>query len=559
MGVMFTLSRRSVHTTRPRSVHAVMIVLLSLPLTTIAGPLLVAVGQPGALDLYPPSRTGWFPVPRDHFRYDVSGSTTFPIKYLVYDGFAANNATAPVLYYCGNEGAVELFYNNSGALFSLASSLGARLLFAEHRYYGASLPFGAESFTSANLGLLSIEQALADYAALLLGLPSELGCRSTRPSTAAGRRLCDVMLFGGSYGGMLAAWHRVRYPQLSLGAVASGAPVDFYPGDQIQQRFAAAVNHTFDTYGGHARCAASLAASLAAADAATPAQLEAAGVRACGAMGADAVERYAFYARGAMASLAMLDYPYACGFVGTLPANPVHHACAALTAATAVAATATATATRGAVVEAGVASSAASKAETEAVASLRRLHTAVLQLVNATGALGCVDLAAELVGGQVQRHLHPAAWGATRGGSDLGVTSWNYQACTELPLEPITSDGFGFYPERAGRQRAEISANCAARFGGVRPRPGWMGLAFGLGADYRHHSRILFVENEKDPWHVGTASVPPVTGVGGTVRRHVSIGGAHHQELRFASPLDTPGVVEARRLIEETVRDWLRL
>ena len=81
------------------------------------------------------------------------------------------------------------------------------------------------------------------------------------------------MLFGGSYGGMLAAWHRVRYPQLSLGAVASGAPVDFYPGEEIQQRFAAAVNHTFDAYGGHPRCAASLAASLAAAEAATPAQL----------------------------------------------------------------------------------------------------------------------------------------------------------------------------------------------------------------------------------------------------------------------------------------------
>ena len=141
--------------------------------------------QPGALDLYPPSRTGWFEVPRDHFRYDVSGSTTFAMKYLVYDGFAAHNTTAPVLCYCGNEGAVELFYNNSGALFSLASGLGARLLFAEHRYYGASLPFGAESFTPANLSLLSVEQALADYAALLLGLPSELGCRSNRPSSSA--------------------------------------------------------------------------------------------------------------------------------------------------------------------------------------------------------------------------------------------------------------------------------------------------------------------------------------------------------------------------------------
>ena len=84
-----------------------------------------------------------------------------------------------------------------------------------------------------------------------------------------------------------------------------------------------------------------------------------------------------------------------------------------------------------------------------------------------------------------------------------------------------------------------------------------MGLSFGLGADYRHHSNILFVENEKDPWHVGTASIPNVTGVGGTVRRHVAIGGAHHQDLRFASPLDAPGVVEARKLVSQTVAEFL--
>ena len=74
------------------------------------------------------------------------------------------------------------------------------------------------------------------------------------------------------------------------------------------------------------------ATALAAADAATPAQLAAAGVRSCAPMGPDAAERYAFYARGAVASLAMLDYPYDCEFVGVLPANPVHRACAELCA-----------------------------------------------------------------------------------------------------------------------------------------------------------------------------------------------------------------------------------
>jgi len=336
--------------------------------------------QPGALQLYPPSR-GRFAVPRDHFRF--TSAAQFDLTYLSYDAFA-RNARSPVLFYAGNEGAVELFYNNSGALFTLASRLGARLLFAEHRYYGSSLPFGAASFTPANLSLLSVEQALADYAALLLALPAELGCRSARPVDPS-RPLCDTVLFGGSYGGMLAAWHRVRYPHLSLGAVASGAPVDFYDG--VQSRFAAAVNRTFAVYGGKGSgCSSALHAALAAADAATPSQLVAAGVRPCDPMGGDAVERYAFYARGAMASTAMLDYPYQSRFVGLLPPNPVRRACGDLLAPG---------------------------------EPLRRLHSAVLHLVNGTGALRCVDLRAELVGGRLGR------WAD---GSDLGVQSWNYQA-----------------------------------------------------------------------------------------------------------------------------------
>ncbi len=35
------------------------------------------------------------------------------------------------------------------------------------RYYGKSLPFGSSSFALKNIGFLSAEQALADYAALI--------------------------------------------------------------------------------------------------------------------------------------------------------------------------------------------------------------------------------------------------------------------------------------------------------------------------------------------------------------------------------------------------------
>ena len=47
-------------------------------------------------------------------------------------------------------------------------------------------------------------------------------------------------------------------------------------------------------------------------------------------LGSNVAEQFAFYAAGAASSLAMVDYPYPCGFMSPLPANPVQAACAAL-------------------------------------------------------------------------------------------------------------------------------------------------------------------------------------------------------------------------------------
>jgi dipeptidyl-peptidase-2 len=156
------------------------------------------------------------------------------------------------------------------------------------------------------------------------------------------------------------------------------------------------------------------------------------------------------------------------------------------------------------------------------------------------------------------------------------VTSWNYQACTQLIIEPITSDGFGFYPEQDS-QIKELEASCARMFG-VESRPDDLIISLGRGADWKHVSNVVFMENSKDvrvpsfaaillfrphcsfpsqPWHVGTNSLPAVGGINGSVIRRVAVGGAHHQELRFSSEWDAPEVHAARAIERSAVQQWL--
>ena len=157
----------------------------------------------------------------DHF-----GSTegTFPQRYCLYSnwwrsavqsGFRApSTAPGPILFYTGNESPVEEYINNTGLMWELGEQLGALLVFAEHRYEPLSHPaLCGKGSVQKCFAFCTTAQALADWASLI----DEL--RAKHPLRA------PTVAFGGSYGGMLAGWFRMKYPEVVDGAIAASAPI----------------------------------------------------------------------------------------------------------------------------------------------------------------------------------------------------------------------------------------------------------------------------------------------------------------------------------------------
>ncbi|KAL6976310.1 lysosomal Pro-Xaa carboxypeptidase [Sarracenia purpurea var. burkii] len=84
-----------------------------------------------------------------------------------------------------------------------------------HRFYGESIPFWKNSYKSAEtLGCLNSQQAVTDFAVLIRSLKKNYSSEAS-----------PVVVFGGSYGGMLATWFRLKYPHIAIGALASSAPI----------------------------------------------------------------------------------------------------------------------------------------------------------------------------------------------------------------------------------------------------------------------------------------------------------------------------------------------
>jgi len=95
------------------------------------------------------------------------------------------------------------FYKNTGFMTeTLAKAHKAIVVFCEHRYFGKSFPYPKEvAYDKDHNYYLTVEQAMMDYVEFI---------KEFRSNHTLQDRPCIV--FGGSYGGMLATWLRFKYP-----------------------------------------------------------------------------------------------------------------------------------------------------------------------------------------------------------------------------------------------------------------------------------------------------------------------------------------------------------
>lgn len=159
----------------------------------------------------------------DHFNHQ--DERTWEQQYY----FNATNwsRNGPIFFELGGESSVWSSWQRGRSLTKYAEAYNALHVVLEHRYYGLSWP--TNNTETPNLQWLSTEQALADAAYFIQWFKHNISSDDS-----------PVITFGGSYSGNLAAWLRMKYPHVTIAAVASSAPVlavvDFYDYVRVVDR-----------------------------------------------------------------------------------------------------------------------------------------------------------------------------------------------------------------------------------------------------------------------------------------------------------------------------------
>ncbi|XP_009785587.1 uncharacterized protein [Nicotiana sylvestris] len=174
----------------------------------------------------------------DHFNYGPKSYSTFKQRYIINSKYwGGSNSSSPIFAYLGAESSIDNDPLNIGFLTDFAPRFKALLVYMEHRYYGQSIPLGKieEALKDQDTrGYFNSAQAIADYAELLLHVKEQFSAPNS-----------PIIVIGGSYGGMLASWFRLKYPHIAIGALASSAPILYFDDITPQNGYYSIVTKDF--------------------------------------------------------------------------------------------------------------------------------------------------------------------------------------------------------------------------------------------------------------------------------------------------------------------------
>eukprot|EP00794_Sanderia_malayensis_P010639 gene10639-11767_t len=467
----------------------------------------------------------------DHFNYahDHGYSATYYQRYLVQDKFWARSQ-GPIFFYSGNEGPITAFWNASGFVHELAAKHRALIIFAEHRYYGASLPFGMLSFTKENIAYLTIEQALADYAVLLKSLKTQYKAEN-----------CKVVTFGGSYGGMLSGYLRYKYPHIVDAAVASSAPFYTIAGNRPRSEFFQAVTSTCrladPTCPTNVQAGFSKLKDLFAQGDSGMKKIQQLFNLCSSKILLDTEKHVYLWIRNAFTMMAMADYPYPASFLGPepLPANPVNVACKYLA-------------------DAEDKLVGLAQATTMIYGPKAKCHDIYKEFVACADPTGC-GLGNDALAWDYQVLQHLILEKFVQGRVYICEKLVWVKACTEMMLPGGSTNVTDMFPPLDWTLPMR-DTYCTLTWNLGKPRYDWIATQFwGTAKDIKHASNIVFPNGNLDPWMPGGV----LENLSPTLRAVMVIGGAHHLDLRASNPADPKTVVEARETIELLLKEWLSL
>jgi len=338
---------------------------------------------------------------------------------------------------------------------------------------------------------------LADFADLLMNI------KSTWPGTSH----TPVVAFGGSYGGMLAAWMRINYPWVIDAAVASSAPILQFTDITDCHVYNKIVTKAFEQPG--KQCADNIRKSWAALEAKSKQGSNGlnflqTNFRICQSLSPNNYTAVRDWLQDTYGNLAMMNYPYSTQFLKKVPGHPVRVSCSYL-----------------------------GKTFADDDALLQGIYQAINVFHNFSGDVQCNDL-------------------GNTGGTSLGTDGWDIQTCNEMVM-PFCGDGkedmFYPYPWDFGAFRQ----SCESKYK-TTPDLNKAKMVFG-GADISTASNIIFSNGDIDPWSGGGV----LKTLNPTLPTILIKDGAHHYDLRPSNPEDTEEVINARILEKQYIKQWLNL